>query len=69
MKQVGIALDRLVNTLLGGLADETLSARAYRDDWYLAVVVLNWLFNDPKHCVNAHRRANRRDDENMYESA
>ena len=28
--QVLIALDQLVNTLLGGMADETLSARAWR---------------------------------------
>lgn len=28
--QVMVAVDQLVNTLLGGWADETLSARAYR---------------------------------------
>lgn len=28
--QVLIAVDQLINTLLGGLADETLSSRAYR---------------------------------------
>ena len=30
MKQVAIAFDQLINTLLGGYADETLSARAHR---------------------------------------
>lgn len=30
MKQILIALDQLLNTLLGGMADETLSARLYR---------------------------------------
>ena len=30
MKQVFIAIDQLANTLLGGYADETLSARAWR---------------------------------------
>lgn len=30
MKQVLIALDQLCNTLLAGMADETLSARAHR---------------------------------------
>lgn len=30
MKQVLIAIDQLLNTLFGGWADETLSARAYR---------------------------------------
>lgn len=28
--QILIALDQLVNTILGGMADETLSSRAYR---------------------------------------
>ena len=28
--QVLIAIDQLINTLLGGFADETLSSRAYR---------------------------------------
>ena len=28
--QIAIAVDQLVNTLFGGMADETLSARAYR---------------------------------------
>jgi hypothetical protein len=32
MIQVVIALDQLVNTLLGGYADETLSARAWRTE-------------------------------------
>lgn len=31
MKQFLIALDQLANTLVGGYADETLSARAHRD--------------------------------------
>lgn len=31
MKQVAIAVDQLINTLLGGMADETLSARAWRN--------------------------------------
>lgn len=30
MKQVLIAADQLVNTMLGGMADETLSARLWR---------------------------------------
>lgn len=31
MKQFLIALDQLVNVMLGGQADETLSARAWRN--------------------------------------
>lgn len=30
MMQFMIALDQLINTLIGGMADETLSARAHR---------------------------------------
>lgn len=30
LKQIAIAIDQLANTLLGGMADETLSARAHR---------------------------------------
>lgn len=30
MQQFLIAADQLINTLLGGMADETLSARAHR---------------------------------------
>lgn len=30
MKQILIAFDQLINTLLGGMADETLSARLWR---------------------------------------
>lgn len=30
VKQILIAVDQLANTLLGGMADETLSARAFR---------------------------------------
>lgn len=29
-KQIMIAIDQVLNTLIGGLADETLSARAHR---------------------------------------
>lgn len=29
--QILVALDQLVNTLMGGMADETLSARAWRN--------------------------------------
>lgn len=30
MRQVAIAFDQLANTFIGGMADETLSARAHR---------------------------------------
>lgn len=54
MKQVLIALDQLVNTLCGGMADETISARAWRSGWKRRELVINWLFNDPNHCKDSY---------------
>lgn len=51
--QVAIAVDQLGNTLLGGMADETISARAYRNQWR-AQKLINWLFRDPEHCRKAY---------------
>ena len=49
--QLGIALDQLLNTVLAGWADETLSARTYRSArrdgggrWALAERVIDALF-------------------------
>lgn len=49
-KQILIALDQLANTLCGGMADETISARAYRSGWRRRERFINWLFRDPDHC-------------------
>lgn len=54
MKQVAIALDQLANTLLGGYADETISARAYRKGWRRREAIINWLFRDPDHCRDSY---------------
>lgn len=60
LKQVAIALDQLVNTLLGGWADETLSARSYRlsDDslrWLIVMKCIDLLFFfDPQHCYTSY---------------
>lgn len=48
--QILIAIDQLANTLIGGMADETISARAYRKNWKRRVAIINWLFCDPDHC-------------------
>ncbi len=59
MRQILIALDQLINTLLAGSADETLSARAYRlsrdrgRHWPRRVIDALF-FWDPHHCENAH---------------
>ena len=56
MKQVLIAVDQVFNTLLGGMADETLSARAYRQrdkhPWRMWVIDRLFFF-DGEHCYNS----------------
>lgn len=46
--QILIALDQLANTMLGGWADETISARAWRQRhkprWAIARVVIDAMF-------------------------
>ena len=49
MKQVAIAIDQLINTVFGGYADETLSARVYRNRdnswwWAMWVYIIDSLF-------------------------
>ena len=53
--QIAIAFDQILNTIAGGFADETLSARMYRNAlrdslnnektiwWYLEKII-NWIF-------------------------
>lgn len=50
LKSVAIGIDQLLNTVLGGYPDETLSARSYRkqDAWYY---IINKIFFWQKdHC-------------------
>lgn len=54
IKQIAIAVDQLTNTLLGGYADETISARAHRQQWRKTERVINWLFRDDMHCAAAY---------------
>lgn len=55
--QIAIAIDQLLNTLLGGMSDETLSARAYRQALKgntLPNKIIDFLFFWQKeHCYNA----------------
>lgn len=57
--QVLIALDQLINTFLGGMADETLSSRAYRHSmngsrkWPQRLIDLLF-FWQPDHCKQAY---------------
>jgi hypothetical protein len=57
--QVAIGVDQLVNTLLGGWADETLSSRCYRQQhklrWRVAQAVVNFIFFwQYEHCRQAY---------------
>lgn len=61
-KQVLIALDQLINTLIGGgWADETISARAYRNSmkgiahWRRTMQVIDGIFFwQPDHCKGSY---------------
>lgn len=54
MKQILVALDQLINTFLGGMADETISARVHRCGWLRTERVIDWVFREPGHCRNAY---------------
>lgn len=60
LKNIAIAFDQLLNTLLGAAPDETLSARAYRlrlvsTPWHVAQVVIDALFFwQTEHCKAAY---------------
>jgi hypothetical protein len=54
VKQVLIALDQLANAIIGGMADETISARAYRKGWKRLESFINWLFRDESHCRDSY---------------
>lgn len=49
--QVAIAIDQLANTLIGGMADETISARAFREQWKIRHA-LDFIFGK-NHCYNS----------------
>ena len=58
--QLLIAVDQLINAALAGLADETLSSRAYRSQhkkrWLIAVKVINGIFFwQENHCRDAYK--------------
>lgn len=61
LMQVAIAFDQLLNTLCGGWADETLSARLWRnrynswwwDFWYKTVNLL--FFWQDNHCLESYQ--------------
>lgn len=60
VKQILIAIDQLANSIFGGYADETLSARVYRHRrtsawwafWYRAINLL--FFWQADHCMGSY---------------
>lgn len=60
LTQILIAIDQLLNTLIGGYADETLSAHAYRQrgtkkHWTITYKVINAIFFwQINHCENSY---------------
>lgn len=59
LKQVLIAFDQLINALMGGWADETLSSRAWRhyvdgSRKWPKVIIDALFFFDPDHCKNSY---------------
>ena len=60
LKNIAIAFDQLINTLLGSAPDETLSAKAWRmrlvsTPWHIAQVVIDALFFwQTEHCKAAY---------------
>lgn len=53
------SIDQLVNTLLGGYSDETISARSYRlskshHSWFIVMVCINTIFFNKNHCKHAY---------------
>ena len=54
IKGILIAFDQLVGAFIpGAYPDETISSRAYRENWK-SQVFINMLFRDPKHCEDSY---------------
>lgn len=53
-KQIAIAVDQLANALLGGMADETLSARAHRTGSAWEPLIDALFFWQSDHCFESY---------------
>jgi len=59
MRQFLISVDQVLNTMLGGWADETVSARAWRMRehsrfWRYVMFFINTIFFDSLHCSKSY---------------
>ena len=62
LKNIALAVDQLINAILKGSPDETLSSRAYRADRdgkifgkVFRPLIDGILFFDPQHCYGAYQ--------------
>ena len=53
--QILIAIDQLLNALFKGWADETISARAHRQNDWKRVLINTLFFWQQDHCADAYR--------------
>ena len=60
LKQIAIAIDQLLNARLGGMADETLSARAHRTGSALEPLIDALFFWQVAHCFESYISEKRR---------
>lgn len=54
-----IAFDRMINAIINGDPDETLSSVAFRKNrdgtgWKFTMPFINWLFTNEDHCKHAY---------------
>lgn len=52
LRNILIGLDQFAHALVGGYADETFSARAHREQWWVRHLI-NAVFFDRDHCKKA----------------
>lgn len=54
IRKILVSIDQLVNTVLGGECDETISARCWRKGYMKRVAIIDWLMDEEHHCFNAY---------------
>jgi lambda repressor-like predicted transcriptional regulator len=57
---VGVALSILLAALLGGQYRQSTSAMTVARKWKKAERLINWLFQDPRHCWDSWKRYQKR---------
>lgn len=53
-KRILIALDRLLNVIFFGRVGETLSSRAYREQWRIRPLIDAVFFLETNHCESSY---------------